>query len=94
MENLEVKNKEYKSMLESQVCEVTFTKVNGDERIMRCTLHKDLIPQATKTDSLSTKKVREINLEVIPVWDMKAEGWRSFRVDSVKDIVKSNFVYL
>lgn len=87
MENLEVKNKEYKTMLEENVCEVTFTKVNGDQRIMTCTLKKDLVPQATKTDPLSTKKVRALNLEVLPVYDMKAEGWRSFRVDSVKDIV-------
>jgi hypothetical protein len=91
---MELTQKNMLAALRESECEVTFTKVNGDERIMRCTLHKDLIPQATKTDSLSTKKVREINLEVIPVWDMKAEGWRSFRVDSVKDIVKSNFVYL
>ena len=62
---------------------VTFTKVNGDQRVMTCTLKEDLIPSASKADPLSQKKIRAINDEVIPVWDLNAEGWRSFRVDNV-----------
>ena len=62
---------------------VTFTKVNGDQRVMTCTLKEDLIPSASKADPLSQKKIRTINDEVIPVWDLNAEGWRSFRVDNV-----------
>ena len=62
---------------------VTFTKVNGDQRVMTCTLKEDLIPSASKADQLSQKKIRAISDEVIPVWDVNAEGWRSFRVDSV-----------
>tara|TARA_R110000796_G_scaffold4896_1_gene18527 strand:- start:2982 stop:3344 length:363 start_codon:yes stop_codon:yes gene_type:complete len=62
---------------------VTFTKVNGDQRVMTCTLKEDLIPSASKADPLSQKKIRAISDEVIPVWDVNAEGWRSFRVDSV-----------
>lgn len=77
---------ELMSMLTDNVCEVTFTKVNGDERVMSCTLQKDMIPNATKDDTLSQAKIRNLNEEVLPVWDTKAEGWRSFRVDSVKQI--------
>ena len=47
--------------LKQSICEVTFTKVNGDTRVMTCTLQKDLIPQATKKDPLTETKVREIN---------------------------------
>ena len=64
-------------------CRVIFKKVNGEERDMICTLREDAIPEASKTDPLSQKKVRSISEEVIPVWDVKAQGWRSFRVDSV-----------
>lgn len=64
-------------------CKVIFTKKDGTERTMMCTLSEDMIPQATKDDPLSQKKVRAVNEEVLPVWDVEAEGWRSFRVDSV-----------
>ena len=69
--------------LQQRVCRVIFKKTNGEERDMQCTLQDDAIPAATKTDPLSQKKVRSINEEVIPVWDVNAQGWRSFRVDSV-----------
>ena len=65
---------------------VTFNKINGDERVMTCTLQKDKLPAATKADPLSQKKIRDINEKVVSVWDLNAEGWRSFRVDNVTSI--------
>ena len=62
---------------------VTFTKVNGEKRVMTCTLDASIIPVATKEDPLSQKKVRSVSDEVLPVWDVNAKGWRSFRIDSV-----------
>ena len=35
---------------------VTFNKLNGDERVMTCTLQQDKIPSPTKSDSLTQKK--------------------------------------
>jgi hypothetical protein len=69
--------------LNKRECRVIFKKATGEERDMICTLQKDSIPAATQADPLSQTKVRSINEEVIPVWDVKAQGWRSFRVDSV-----------
>lgn len=69
--------------LQTRVCRVIFKKTNGEERDMMCTLQEGIVPPATKEDPLSQKKVRSISEEVIPVWDVKAQGWRSFRVDSV-----------
>jgi hypothetical protein len=51
---------------------------------MKCTLQEGIIPKATKEDPLSQKKIRALNEEVLPVWDCDKEGWRSFRIDSVK----------
>lgn len=62
---------------------VTFTKVNGDKRVMTCTLQEGVIPPATKTDPLSQKKVRAVNPEVQVVYDVEKDGWRSFRWDSL-----------
>ena len=42
-----------------------------------------------KDDPLTQKKVRKVNEEVCVVWDMNAEGWRSFRWDKVIDAISS-----
>ena len=65
---------------------VTFTKVNGDKRVMTCTLNESVLPPAKKDDAMSQKKVREINPEVCSVWDVNANGWRAFRWENVVEI--------
>lgn len=69
--------------LSTSTCRVIFKKVNGEERDMQCTLREDLIPAATKSYPITQKKVRSISEEVLPVYDINAEGWRSFRVANV-----------
>ena len=75
-----------KEMLQTSQCRVIFTKLNGEERNMVCTLREDIIPAATK-DPITQKKVRDLNEEVLAVWDTKAEGWRSFRISNVVSFV-------
>ena len=69
------------SALQSNICDVKFIKVNGEERLMRCTLKEDMLPEYI--DMNDDKKANE---SVVPVWDLDKKGWRSFRVDSVIDI--------
>jgi len=64
--------------LKRNVLTVNFTKVNGEERTMNCTLHESMLPEVK--DSSSEKKE---NPDVIAVWDIDKDAWRSFRVDSV-----------
>jgi hypothetical protein len=75
-----------KNLLEQNVVVVDFTKLNGDKRVMTCTLREDIKPAATKTDALSQKKVREVSDAVVSVWDVNAKGWRSFRYDRVNSV--------
>ena len=77
--------KQYKEALLEKHCMVTFKKVSGDERKMRCTLRKEDIPSAVKSDPLSQTKIRELNTDVLPVWDLEAKGWRSFRIENVTE---------
>lgn len=72
--------------LKENICVVSFKKKDGTNRNMKCTLKENVIPKATKEDPLSQKKIRALNEEVLPVWDVEKEGWRSFRVDSVSFI--------
>jgi hypothetical protein len=61
---------------------VTFTKSDGTEREMKCTLKEEFIQQYEK----KTDRVRKENEDVLSVWDLDNNGWRSFRVDSIKHI--------
>ena len=79
-----------KLLLSQNVLTVDFTKLNGDKRVMTCTLREDMKPAATKSDPLSQKKVREVSDAVVSVWDVNAKGWRSFRYERINavDIVE------
>ena len=67
--------------LKKDVLTINFTKVNGEERVMNCTLNETLLPEAITSDS-----EKKENLDVIAVWDTDKDAWRSFRVDSVNYI--------
>ena len=67
--------------LKRDVLTINFTKVNGEERVMNCTLNETLLPEAITSDS-----EKKENLDVIAVWDTDKDAWRSFRVDSVNSI--------
>ena len=77
---------ELKTLLEQNVLVVDFTKLNGDKRVMTCTLREDMKPRATKDDAMSQKKVREVSDAVVSVWDVNAKGWRSFRYDRINSV--------
>ena len=66
--------------LSKHECTVTFTKINGETRVMPCTLKEDLVP---KQEPKGTKKPNEA---VVSVWCLDKREWRSFRVDNVVDL--------
>lgn len=84
---MQYKYEEILSDLRESVIEVTFTKVNGERRIMRCTLMPKYLP-ATYTENVTEqaneKQFHANNNEVIRAWDVQSGGWRSFRIDSVE----------
>lgn len=76
-------------LLKNNTAVVTFTKVTGEERIMRCTLKEDIIP-SVEEDGLQQAGFtphKPVNEKVLPVWDIDNNGWRSFRIDSIKSVV-------
>ena len=75
-----------KGLLEQNVVVVDFLKLNGDKRVMTCTLREDMKPRATKDDAMSQKKVREVSDAVVSVWDVNAKGWRSFRYERINAV--------
>lgn len=75
-----------KNQLEHNVLVVDFTKLNGDKRVMTCTLREDMKPRANKDDAMSQKAVREVSDATVSVWDVNAKGWRSFRYDRINSV--------
>ncbi len=71
-----------KNLLRKKIVTITFTKVDGSKRVMKATLKDDLIDYEPK-DSKDTEKVRKENKDILSVWDIDANGWRSFRLDSL-----------
>lgn len=67
--------------LATEIVSVKFIKANGEERIMKCTLNPSLIKD---TYEKKTERVKKENEEVVGVWDVEKQAWRSFRIDSVK----------
>jgi hypothetical protein len=66
---------------------VTFTKLNGDQRIMTCTTDPKLIPEEAMPKGTKEKKEPSAKqLENIGVYDINAKGWRSFKVANVTDV--------
>jgi hypothetical protein len=69
-----------KMLHESVVC-VTFTKLDGTVREMRCTLQESYLP--TRVQSEDGDEPRKTNDSVMPVFDIDKKEWRSFRKSSI-----------
>jgi hypothetical protein len=72
------------TMLNEGICEVTFTKVNGEIRVMPCTLQADLLP-VISVDKLKEDR-RPANPDVLSTWCTDKKEWRSFRVANVTSV--------
>jgi len=80
-ENIMTKRATLVEGLKRNVLTVNFTKVNGEERTMNCTLHESMLPEVKEGSS-----EKKENPDVIAVWDIDKDAWRSFRVDSVNHL--------
>ena len=59
---------------------VTFLKLNGEKRVMNCTLHPDLLPAQTDLEEYTNKGNN------VHVWDLDNDAWRSFHVERVMNV--------
>ena len=85
-----------KEDLKNGVVTVVFEKTDGTERTMRATLSDLYVPQVepamlSEYDG-QVPKGRQLNDNVQAVWDIDAGGWRSFRYDSVKQLLKEQYM--
>ena len=67
--------------LHKGVCTVFFTKSDGSERTMHCTLNPNFAPSMPQ--NLQEQTSRSKNPDAIAVWDTDFDAWRSFRIDKI-----------
>lgn len=73
-----------KNMLTTDIVNVKFKKIDGSERLMKCTLLEGIVKEYEK----KSEKTRKVSEDTISVWDVENDGWRSFRYDSIIEIYK------
>lgn len=66
-------------LLRAGEVKVTFTKTDGTEREMVCTLKEGVVVPYEK----KTERVKKVNDDVVPVWDIEEQAWRSFKLSTV-----------
>ena len=79
---MELNREHIVNMLRESICEVTFTKVNGETRTMPCTLKSDVLPAFTVRDP-EQEHTRKENPDNLSVWCTDKNEWRSFKVANV-----------
>jgi uncharacterized protein (DUF4415 family) len=74
---------EIKDKLRGGIHQVVFTKKDGTERKMFCTLSEAVIPEEHRPKKGTTIK---LNDNVLAVFDVEKQGWRSFTIADVKHV--------
>jgi len=62
---------------------ITFTKKDGTERVMNCTLQPEVLPVVELKEGTVERKE---NTDTLRVFDLDKKEWRSFTVKSVKQV--------
>jgi len=70
-----------RGVLRNERVNVCFTKTDGTERWLHCTLHPELVPLVEKTEAPQ----RKISEAAQSVWDIDKQAWRSFRWESIRE---------
>ena len=82
---LEQKKFILKYILKNHNCEITFKKVDGSIRVMPCTLKVESLPSISDPEYAlkESKSPRQENLEVIRVYCLDKQEWRSFKINNL-----------
>ena len=72
-----------KGMLHVGPATVTFTKTDGTERVMNCTLEADKLPPVVIKEGAKPRKESTTSMRV---FDLDKKEWRSFTIKNVKKV--------
>jgi hypothetical protein len=88
---LQITKDELVEKLQTEIVQLKFTKADGTERHMVCTKSLMHIPEDSRPKTDKVVKLDEngnpIETDLITVWDMESQGWRSFNFGKVIEIL-------
>jgi hypothetical protein len=64
---------------------ITFTKVDGTERVMKCTLEPAKLPPVVIKEDAKPRK-ETTSTKALRVFDIEKSEWRSFTIKNIKRI--------
>lgn len=67
---------------------VTFTKQDGTERVMNCTLKPEMLPVVEVKPLAEGKQPRKESITSMRVFDLEKKEWRSF---TTKNVIRVEF---
>lgn len=74
-----------KNILSVTEATITFTKVDGTERVMKCTLEETKLPPVVIKEDAKPRK-ETTSTKALRVFDLEKQEWRSFTIKNVKRI--------
>lgn len=81
-----LKREDLSNTLKTNIATIEFKKLDGTMRKMRCTLMPTELPEQEDSDQEKNKTARKINEDVLCVFDLEKQEWRSLRVENLKSI--------
>lgn len=73
---------ELSAALRDKIGTITFTKKDGTERVMKCTLDSSAMDGWTPSETSG----RVVPDHLLPVWDIENNGWRSINIDTISKV--------
>jgi hypothetical protein len=77
-----ISKQELVDLLKAKIVEVTFKKSDGTTRCMKCTLIEQYVPIYEN----KTGRHKAANDDIVPVFDLDNNQWRSFKASSVMSV--------
>jgi hypothetical protein len=74
-----------KGILPNTEATITFTKVDGTERVMKCTLEASKLPPVVIKEDAKPRKQSD-STKALRVFDVEKQEWRSFTIKNLKRI--------
>jgi len=78
-----------RNLLKTDLVTVVFTKKDGTKREMHCTTIPEYLPEIAR--SITNIPPKE---DIVTVWDLEQNGWRSFLLDSIVSVETDDFKYV
>ena len=85
-------------LLQNEIVSLTFEKVDGSIRDMKCTRNPSIIEEKTKGTPYAKKLTSDFEIvnvvttspNIIRVFDVDSNGWRSFRIEYLNTVNGKN----